>query len=413
MPGIRRPIEEPLLLSRKSLDDLYGECIGYIRRCGNIIDDQRRNKIYEVIGLNTKIPGNGKIYPVNGPTNKRFGDDFAEGLISEDMAEAKGESFEYSYGERLRWSFCPRDEEEYSRRFSKDDNNLLKAIEILGRDDDIAVTVPIYMHVDAESASRGLREVPCATELVFVRHDDTLHSKVDMRSNDVVGAMPSDIYGFKSLADEMAGILSLREGDFCHYAHSAHIISENDSEFVDNFRGRLGTRYDDQRYITVKDKKELSGKVGGMLDGDCIFPVIKIKDPESISTLYEEDMDDRSLRSLGFCMDMMYRDQNTRRCCTPLFDDSHSLMDSKYQTTQIYSIIRDGRLYTHQMINSADDDSIADEADLGIRIHNYMLEGNNMMDLMLDDGLDNPYMPGNEVKSGHHTISIGRYHEDL
>ena len=80
------------------------------------------------------------------------------------------------------------------------------------------------------------KEVPCATQ-IYLGIDDMGDGKLTMtlmmRSNDVVGAFPADAYGFRRVQEYIAEQVGVEMGAYRHYIENAHIIHENDAQWVE------------------------------------------------------------------------------------------------------------------------------------------------------------------------------------
>ncbi|NOR84811.1 hypothetical protein GQ473_01730, partial [archaeon] len=91
-----------MLIKSRNIPNAYDTLLRKVWIEGHYIIDQRGNQIKEVEDVMISIDINNITFPNFGPTTKRFGDDFAEGLISDSIAYSKGKVFEYAYGERIR-----------------------------------------------------------------------------------------------------------------------------------------------------------------------------------------------------------------------------------------------------------------------------------------------------------------------
>lgn len=199
----------------RNIPNVYDTLLRKVWTEGRYIIDERGNQIKEVEDVYIHVDTDNITFPNFGPTSKRFGDDFAEGLICDDIAYAKGKAFEYAYGERIRTG-----------------NALEEAIVMLRADPSTRRAVlSIYHPDDVRLANRGY-EVPCATQLYLRIREGKLNMTLMMRSNDIVSAFPSDIYGFMRLQESIAKILGVDLGTYVHIIGSAHVIMENDGDFI-------------------------------------------------------------------------------------------------------------------------------------------------------------------------------------
>jgi len=69
------------------------------------------------------------------------------------------------------------------------------------------------------------RDVTCTTSLQFVLRHNRLHLMVDMRSNDILRGMQSDIFFFTVLQELAAAELGCELGDYYHHANIAQIYN--------------------------------------------------------------------------------------------------------------------------------------------------------------------------------------------
>ena len=204
-----------MLIEARNIPHAYDTLLRRIWRDGHYIIDQRGNQIKEVEDVIISIDINNITFPNFGPTNKRFGDDFAEGLISDSFAYSKGKAFEYAYGERIRTGNALKE----VLTMLKEDSSTRRAV------------LSIYHPDDVRRANNGY-EVPCVTQLYLRIRNGKLNMTLMMRSNDIVSAFPSDIYGFMRFQESIAALLKIKIGTYTQLIGSAHIIMENDSDFI-------------------------------------------------------------------------------------------------------------------------------------------------------------------------------------
>ena len=204
-----------MLIESRNIPHAYDTLLRKVWRDGTYITDQRGNRIKEVEDVIIYIDINNITFPNFGPTTKRFGDDFAEGLISDSIAYSKGQAFEYAYGERIRTG-----------------NALEEVLKMLDEDSSTRRAVlSIYHPDDVRRANNGY-EVPCATQLYLRIRNGKLNMTLMMRSNDIVSAFPSDIYGFMRFQESIATLLGIGIGTYTQLIGSAHIIMDNDGDFI-------------------------------------------------------------------------------------------------------------------------------------------------------------------------------------
>ena len=205
-------------ITARTIPHAYDQLMRLIWYQGRAKIDQRGDKIRELKHIWVEITTNDCTYPSFGPTTKRYGGDFAEGLINDKKAKAMGKNFDYAYGDRLHHTGTI----EYATYMLQNDPETRRAV------------LPIFWSTDTHAAHDG-HEVPCATQIYLDIEDDELNMTLMMRSNDVVGAFPSDIYGFRKLQAHIAKEVNVAVGKYFHYANSAHIILANDEDFMKQF----------------------------------------------------------------------------------------------------------------------------------------------------------------------------------
>lgn len=204
-----------MIIKARNIPSAYDTLLRKVWVEGRYITDQRENQIKESEDVVIYIDGKTRTFPNFGPTTKRFGDDFTEGLVSDKVAYLKGKNFEYAYGERIRVG-----------------NALEEVVAMLSEDYSTRRAVlSIYHPDDVRRANNGY-EVPCVTQLYLRIRNGKLNMTLMMRSNDIVSAFPSDVYGFMGLQLSIANRLSLKVGTYTQLIGSAHIIMDNDGDFI-------------------------------------------------------------------------------------------------------------------------------------------------------------------------------------
>jgi thymidylate synthase len=219
---------QPICITSRGLEGAWDQAIRTIWTSGDRKIDQRRNKIREILNMTIHITGTHNDYPKDCPCGNKYGVDFAKGLLDRECAMSKANEFDYSYGERIRRN-----------------GSLENTIEILRNEPESRTCVlPVYMPADTNTArerATGVStvEVPCMIVSTVILRDDRLHMNLVARSNDVLMAMPSDIYGFRALQQMIADKVGTKVGSFTHHIlFSAHIIEENGSDFMNNYMKR-------------------------------------------------------------------------------------------------------------------------------------------------------------------------------
>ena len=79
----------------------------------------------------------------------------------------------------------------------------------------------------------GRTEAPCTTALQFIRRRGHLHLIAMMRSNDAYWGFPHDVFCFTMLQELVARALSIKVGDYHHFATSLHLYEHHVGEACD------------------------------------------------------------------------------------------------------------------------------------------------------------------------------------
>lgn len=160
-------------------------------------------------------------YPQRCPVAKPIADKFALGLVDDQEAALTGDSFEYSYGSRLR---------QY--------NALQSVIEMLKEDiNDRRICIPLTEHQDLYHSLKDDKEIPCATQVEFEYCNGSLDIIVHMRSNEAINAFPSDAYGFRKLQQYVCQQVNVPMGSCMFYIKNAHIIEHASESWIINELG--------------------------------------------------------------------------------------------------------------------------------------------------------------------------------
>ena len=206
------------IIQSRNIPHAYDQLMRLIWHQGTRKIDERGDETRELKHVFIEITTDDITYPSFGPTTVKYGDDFAKGLIDNEVAKYKGENFDYGYGDRIREEGAL----EYAIYMLQDHPESRRA------------TIPIFHPDDVLHAKCG-NEVPCATQIYLDIEDGKLNMTLMMRSNDGPGAFPSDVYGFRRLQGHIAEQTITTVGKYMHYANNAHIIMNNDGDFVKEF----------------------------------------------------------------------------------------------------------------------------------------------------------------------------------
>lgn len=76
----------------------------------------------------------------------------------------------------------------------------------------------------------GRAEAPCTTALQFIRRRERLHLVAMMRSNDAYWGFPHDVFCFTMIQELVARALSIKVGEYHHFATSLHLYEQHIGE---------------------------------------------------------------------------------------------------------------------------------------------------------------------------------------
>lgn len=186
----------------KTIAELRHMAVDAIYRNGAVVIDERGERIKELINMHLVLEGKG-CDQSKDPLIARLNIDFAEGLISDNIAWLKDALFHYSYGAQMR----------------KDDM-LYKCIDKLRKNPSTRrAYIPILhpYHVGSEL------EIPCCVGMDLKIRDGKLIMTTIFRSNEMFIAAQSDIFGYRSLQKHIAFLLRVEMGEYHQISISAHI----------------------------------------------------------------------------------------------------------------------------------------------------------------------------------------------
>lgn len=209
-------------ITARTIPEAHRRIVYRVWNFGKEVVDERGDVIRELLDVHIKINTDDCTHVKNFET---MDNDFAEGLLNKKFAIKKGNDFVYAYGDRI-YTF----------------NQLEKTIQsLIDNPSTRRAYIPIYRWDDN---SKFIEDVPCWTSLQFLIRDEKLHMIDYFRSNDVFYAMPSDIYGARSLQYYVAAMVTagsleagkpgVSVGNFTHHIGSAH-IRMTDEDAVLNF----------------------------------------------------------------------------------------------------------------------------------------------------------------------------------
>jgi len=183
---------------------LWVKTIKKVYETGEIIIDQRGNEVIRMHNLIIEIPDSWILkYHID---NERMEKAFLDNLINPEP-----NNFDYTYGDRLH----------EGNQF-----NLIKE-ELRNNINSRRCVANIFNYYDIHRSVKENKEVPCGTQLHFQYFRNKLHLNLIMRSNDIVGALPSDMYGFGNLLNIICEELGLNKGSFIYQVIDGHIILDH------------------------------------------------------------------------------------------------------------------------------------------------------------------------------------------
>lgn len=196
-------------INKRTLPAVYDNLIRLVWWQGKRLKDQRGDKVRTLKRVCIETPCRNIKYPERAPVSEVLARDFTRNLLAPE-GELK---HDYTYGHRIHFL----DNLDKVIIMLKDHKNTRRAV------------IPIFWPTDVKSK----HEIPCVTQIMFSVESGKLDMTVTMRSNDVVGAFPSDAYGYMKLQEFVAGEIGLPTGTYCMYINDAHIILANDEQFME------------------------------------------------------------------------------------------------------------------------------------------------------------------------------------
>lgn len=113
----------------------------------------------------------------------------------------------------------------YIMQYKFNFNQINKIIELLKKDQN-SRRACIILNDANENVDKTLDE-QCTMFLQFVIRNDLLHLTVCMRSNDIIYGLPYDVPAFIAVQKYIANKLSLRCGNYTHFATSLHCYNKD------------------------------------------------------------------------------------------------------------------------------------------------------------------------------------------
>jgi len=207
---------------RPSISSAYEALWKRVWNYGQRSTDSRGDAVRVLRRVWVEIARENHVYPQNCPVPREIADTFAMGLLDDDVAYQMGANFEYAYGARIREEGAL----DAAVRMLKGDPGTRRAV------------LPIFLSGDPRRAIGG-GEVPCVTQVYLTIEEGSLEMTVFMRSNDVLNAFPSDVYGFRNLQALIAHDLGVDRGKYYHYIENAHIIEHSSQDWIEKQNRRV------------------------------------------------------------------------------------------------------------------------------------------------------------------------------
>jgi len=203
-------------IKRPSIPSAYEALWKRVWYYGKKDTDERGDAVRVLHYVWVEITSDDLTYPSVCPVHREIAEKFKKGLVDKNEAELIGMEFDYGYGNRIR------------KRFA-----LASSIEMLmDNPKSRRICIPITEHNDLNAAYYG-REIPCATQVEFEVVDDKLDMVLHMRSNDVLNAFPSDVYGFRHLQEQVSELVDIPMGNYYQYIKNAHIIEHAAQDWIE------------------------------------------------------------------------------------------------------------------------------------------------------------------------------------
>ncbi len=208
-----------MIITRNSFQEIFDSVINFVEQVGEEVSP-RGALTKEVTNLSFKLRNpdnntisNSHIDPDYAITLKEYILDGGKNLGQLEKLRpgvskyVESENFHVNYGERIEQSY-----DFIKAELISDPSSRRAIIPIISLDD-------ISMLVDREDEV----EFPCCESIQFFIRKDELHCSVVMRSQNIYGIMPYDVYCFTSLQIKLAYELGISVGTYTHFMKSAHI----------------------------------------------------------------------------------------------------------------------------------------------------------------------------------------------
>jgi len=195
----------------KTVADTWLKVLKTIMRFGDIkeTDSMKMKEIYNLAAIVTdEDPDNPEIPEFLGFNKKKI-----EEYIPQIVSGEKIKGLHYTYGFRLKTHF-EIDQIEHIIKKLKNDENAREAVGVL-----------FDPKIDIEAEHR-----PCIVLIQALRNQNKLNLNVYVRSNDMFGGWPLNVFGLRKLHKEISNKANLPMGDLTTISASAHIYDFNFKE---------------------------------------------------------------------------------------------------------------------------------------------------------------------------------------
>ena len=197
-----------IIIKAHLIRDLRSMAVKHIWENGEEVVDERGEITLECRNMELIHVGQSRLSAECGLTSV-LDQDFAKGLIDDEMARKKGEQFDYAYGWQMRkYDILPK-----IIKKLRENPNTRRAY------------IPLF-HPDNVGSTE---EVPCCTAIDILIRDGVLFMTTFFRSNEMYQAAMTDIYGFCAFQEHLAKRLGYHPGEYHQYICSAHLrMSDED-----------------------------------------------------------------------------------------------------------------------------------------------------------------------------------------
>jgi thymidylate synthase len=204
-------------IKRPSIPSAYEALWKRVWHYGKKDIDERGDAVRVLHYVWVEITSDDLTYPSVCYVNEAIGDSFVDGLTDSDLSRCVGYEFDYGYGDRLRQKYALATVVEMLRENHKTRRGC----------------IPITESNDLRASHMYNIEIPCATQVEFEVVDDKLDMVLHMRSNDVLNAFPSDVYGFRHLQMMVCDYTGIPIGNYYQYIKNAHIIEHAAQDWIE------------------------------------------------------------------------------------------------------------------------------------------------------------------------------------